>query len=276
MCFVCERCRDVQCEDLYIFGMGWHLIPNIGLVLVDGEPDHDRVKSWSYQFITPRGEWWNYRIRTPQCVELYPNEVIGKRFSSSGFRSLCHRCYIWLLVTRSVPSLVNLCVAEMYRNYLENLDLPDRRTGFGTISDFRKSLLRSAPFVKRVSPALSAAITSIVARIEHSMSRFDKFVGGGYDYSDNGQQYSIPLPVLCTGATGLPHHFTIYPSFFLRWKEWSRVSMPGWGVTARREEARFQCVHCRGKEDIYFPVIDYSRTLNGYVKYDPEDFTINS
>lgn len=224
----------------------------------NGEPHHEELIFWDIMIsgIVP------FRVRSNGCMPDYPEEPIGVRYEFDRFRSLCHRCYVRLLVHNSIPTLVNICMSSLFNDYNEDIRLVDhRRVGSGTIHDFGRWMLR------KCKPELIGPVKELILRIRHPLSRFDKYEGGGLDYSENGQRGDIPLPVLCCGSQVLPHHYTIYPAYYLVWKEWSRVHFPGMLANSIcYDDARFQCEMCRSTERYYTPEIDYVRTEIGYVK----------
>lgn len=283
MCFRCEVCFQAQCREIRVEER-WLEVgkaePVTEIYMTGGEPDREVIIRWEFLF-----DYYNYEdrgwvhadygkvpmrsvpisVRSPGCEAFYCGEPIGQRFSHGKYKSLCHMCYVKLLVCASVPSLVNLCVAELFQGFVDNALTVEKRQWVNTpklFLLFRQYLRQqSKRKTKLVHPVLRNALVDISHRIELQYDRFGKAGGGGNDYTAaSGHQRAIPLPTLCIGSPQCASgHYTIYPSFMLQVKDWRYYA---------HHTARFQCVHCRNLEEELFPkhlaVINFISTEIGY------------
>lgn len=255
--------------------------PDTDLVMTDGEPDHEILRAWEFLFQYPEQRLLKaanedayiiqhlmrciaIKVRSSGCEPLYVGEPIGIRFQYGKFKSLCHSCYVQLLVHGSVPTLVNLCVAQLFNEFVEARHIEGKRP-LGRITEFRMLLKKKSGVLTRlVHPDLAKALVDIANRLEPSFCRFGKDCGGGNDYNArNEPQHSIPLPILCIGSSILPEHWTIYPAYLLHISEWKHFRSKK-SALGGEDPARFQCIHCRKSETYHFPKINYLETELGY------------
>lgn len=262
MCFRCKRCFQAQCREIRVES-SWIATgiaePITVITMTGGEPDDEVLVRWefllTYPVCGPKVSGYGGKVmmrsvpitvRSPGCQAQYMGEPIGIRFEHGGFRSLCHECYVKLLVCGSVPSLVNLCIAELYQAFADTLDTKWKNHPKMCLLFRQKLRSKSKNRTSLVHPNLALSLVDISHRIDLQYKRFDKIEGGGNDYTAaDGQQVSIPLPTLCVGsARCTTSHYTIYPSFLLQVQDWKYHG---------HQTARFQCVHCMSIDEELFP-----------------------